>query len=154
MILIACTDDGSLNHIASDSILANPLVFNRRYRAFRDVVPMLGAQENLFILAHGAFQSPDDGRPVIGDQDEQRAFCMDGRTCYYNILSIIPANYAGGIYVDACFSANNSPDIDSFITTLQQQFLNNGLNIAVYGVNGESSGLIVPPGDPKWIRAE
>ncbi|ROP58194.1 hypothetical protein EDF81_3358 [Enterobacter sp. BIGb0383] len=154
MILIFCTDDDYLNRIAADSVLRCPQVFNRRYQVFRHSLPMLGAQEDLFILAHRAFQAPEDGRPVIGDLAERRYFFIDGIMCYRNISPIIPAGYTGGIYIDACSSSDRSPDIESFIATLQYQFTSNGQDIAVYGLNGADAGLIELPGSAKWRRAQ
>lgn len=154
MILIACTDDVELQSVADNSIWRDPQIFNRRYQLFRNVVPVLKAQENLFILARGAFESPEDGRPVIGDRSERSFFFIDGRMCYCCIRLIIPADYTGGIYVDACFSADSSPYIEPFITTLKRELVNNGQDIAVYGVNGDDSGLVVLPGDPRWKQAE
>lgn len=153
MIIIACTDDPGLVDIARQSILNDPDTFISYYKVFHRAIPALGLDEDLFIIAHGAFQG-DEGRPVIGDADADRAFYLDGQQCYVNIQSIFPSGYSGKVYVDACESADSSKKIDSFITTLQNQFLLNAQNTPVFGINGTSSGLIPLPDDPKWRAAK
>ncbi|YCI81110.1 hypothetical protein M1D83_16595 [Enterobacteriaceae bacterium] len=151
MIVIICTDDAQLEEIARHSIRHHPLVFERKFKVFHNELPQLREDENLFIIAHGAFQG-DEGEPVIGDKNA--AFYLDGRDCYHNIYAIFPNNYTGAVYVDACESADNSEDMPSFIKTLQYQFYRNGQDIQVYGINGVSSGLIPLPDNPKWQPAE
>lgn len=153
MIIIACTDDPELVDIAKKSILNEPEVFLSYYKVFHGAIPLLGQDEDLFIIAHGAFQG-DEGRPVIGDQDAGRAFYLNGEQCYLNLSSIFPQGYSGRVFVDACESADSSRAVDSFITTLQVQFLVNSFNTQVYGINGESAGLIPLPDNPKWRAAK
>ncbi|EPF6108654.1 hypothetical protein R2970_001108 [Enterobacter cloacae] len=153
MIIVVCTDDPELVEIAAESVLNEPEVFLSYYKIFHSAIPPLGFEEDLFIIAHGAFQG-DEGRPVIGDRDGDRDFYLNGEQCFINIRSLIPPGYKGKVYVDACQSATDSQKIDSFITTLQVQFLLNSLNTHVYGINGDSSGLIPLPDDPKWRPAK
>lgn len=153
MIFIVCTDDPELVEIAADCVLDEPDVFISYYQPFKNPIPPLGVNENLFIIAHGAFQG-SEGKPEIGDRDINRAFCLNGEQCFINIQPLLPPGYKGNVYVDACKSATSSRKIDSFITTLQHQFLLHSLNTQVYGINGDSSGLIPLPGDPKWRPAK
>ena len=153
MIIIVCTDDPKLVDIAAESVLKEPEVFRSYYKIFHSAIPPLDVEEDLFIIAHGAFQG-DEGRPVIGDRDGDRDFYLNGAQCFINIHSLIPPGYKGRVFVDACQSATDSRKIDSFITTLQIQFLLNSLKALVYGINGDSSGLIPLPDDSKWRLAK
>ena len=83
MIVIVCTDDSQLEEIARHSIRHHPLVFERKFKVFHNELPRLREDENLFIIAHGAFQG-DEGEPVIGDQ--RAAFYLDGRDCYHKSI--------------------------------------------------------------------
>lgn len=151
MIIIVCTDDPRLVRIADASIRKAPKIYGLRHQIFRNELPKLSRDEDLFIIAHGAFQG-DEGQPVIGDHTA--AFYLSGDQCYLNMATVFPEGYKGRVFVDACQSADDSPDIDSFITTLQTQFLVNEQNVQVYGINGASSGLIPLPEDPKWVPAQ
>ncbi|WP_431224955.1 hypothetical protein ACQ86O_09060 [Serratia sp. L9] len=148
MILIVCTDDENLIAVANRSIIKSPLVFGSRYQVFHDVLPALSVDENLFIIAHGAFLG-DNGLPVIGDK--AAAFYLNGNTLYQSITAIIPDHYQGDIYIDACESADNTEEMLSFAETFYVYFHDEHKDSHVFGVNGSSSGLIPIPGDPKWI---
>lgn len=66
MILIVCKDDEkALEKIAKDSVKANPNVFGNVFFAYKNPLPNLGINENLFIIAHGAFKDASRN-PVIG----------------------------------------------------------------------------------------
>lgn len=151
MIIIVCTDDPKLVTIAEGSLSQDPSVFFSIYQVFHQSIPMLGVAEDLFMIAHGAFDG-DAGQPVIGD--EKQAFYLNGDQCFLNIAPIIPAGYRGRVYVDACESADETSRMDSFISRLQALFLVNGLQVKVFGVNGKNTGLIPTPGDSKWVPAQ
>ncbi|TQI82337.1 hypothetical protein FHU10_2694 [Serratia fonticola] len=148
MILIVCTDDDSLVTIANRSIIKNPLTFGLHYQVFQELLPPLAKYENLFIIAHGAFLG-DNGMPVIGDQEED--FYLNGSTLYQSIAAIIPGDYQGNVYIDACESADNTEEMLSFAETFYVYFRDKHKDSHVFGVNGCSSGLIPLPDDPKWI---
>ncbi|MGK0735382.1 hypothetical protein ACSFCX_07720 [Yokenella regensburgei] len=151
MIIVVCTDDPKLFTIAKNSLSQDPIVFFSVYQVFRGRIPVLGVAEDLFMIAHGVFEG-DEGQPVIGD--EKQAFYLNGDQCFLNIAPIIPAGYRGRVFVDACESADETSHMDSFISRLQVQFLVNGMEVKVFGVNGKNSGLIPTPGDSKWVPAQ
>lgn len=150
MILIVCKDDEkALEKIAKDSVKANPNVFGKVFFAYKDPLQNLGINENLYIIAHGAFKDAS-GNPVIGDKNED--FYVNGIELWMNIKGIFPVKYLANVYVDACESADHDSRVFSFIEVFYTQFAlsNNGM---VFGKNGASSGLIPTPGNPKWIPA-
>ncbi|MFI8417202.1 hypothetical protein ACQKDS_12235 [Serratia sp. NPDC078593] len=150
MILVVCTDDSNLISVANRSILKYPLVYGQRYQVFHDDLPMLKADENLFIIAHGAFLG-DNGLPVIGDGDTNRDFYINGNTLYQSLASKFPPDYVGNVYIDACESADNTEEMLSFAETFYVYFAVDHQNSGVFGINGASSGLIPLPDNPKWI---
>ncbi len=150
MIIIVCTDDPQLEKIAQKSIKKYPGVFGDYYKVFDEDIPVLDANEDLFIIAHGAFEG-DDGNPVIGDKSVERAFYLNALGLLQNIGNIFPAFYSGDIYVDACESADHNDYTFSFIEVLQAQ-IQTRYDSNVYGKNGSPSGLIDPPGGT-WTRA-
>jgi hypothetical protein len=149
MILIACTDDPHLVSIATKSAEKHPNVFGDVYQVFVDVVPMLGLNENLFVIAHGAYDG-DEGRPVIGDKQE--GFYLEALDLFKNLGQIIPNHYQGNVFVDACEAADFKATV-SFIELLQSVFNSHNYAIRIFGTIGKSKGLIVSPDNPKWKSA-
>lgn len=151
MIIVVCTDDPGLVAIARECTRINAPVYGNNYKIFHNVIPPLTQYENLFVIAHGAFRG-DDGNPVIGDQEA--AFYVNGVALYENLAPIIPANYRGNVYVDACESANNNAYTISFCEAFKSQ-IQPSRNPAprVYGRNGTVGGLIPLPDAPGWREA-
>jgi hypothetical protein len=151
MILVVCTDDPKLMTVAQKSAQKNPKIFGNVYQAFKDKVPAIGANENLFVIAHGAFKDAKTGGPVIGDKEQD--FIVDGAELWENIKGIFPENYKANIYIDACESADKDEYVISFIELFFTR-INIQLNTSmVYGRNGTSSGLIAVPTDKGWVSA-
>lgn len=150
MIIIVCKDDEkSLKKIADASIKNNAAVFGTVFTVFDSKIPQLKPNENLFLIAHGAFDD-DSGNPVIGDQSKD--FFVNGIELWGNIHELFPANYSANVYIDACESADHDNEVFSFIEVFYSQFNieNNGM---VYGKNGASSGQIALPEDTVWVAA-
>ena len=150
MIIIVCTDDESLVRIAQKTSQSNPSVYGKYYKAFKDKIPVIGSQENLFIIAHGAYHG-DDGNPVIGD--ETNAFYVNAVDFYKNIKGIFPDGYSGNVYIDACESADHEEETFSFTEVFKAQIQRDHGNTEIFGRNGCISGMIPLPGDSRWKRA-
>lgn len=152
MILIVCTDDDDLIQMAQQQAQNNPGVFGNAYRAFADVVPALGAAENLFVVAHGV-QEGDDNNPVIGDGDE--AHYWNAVEFFEAIQGLFPGNYSGSVYISACESADHNADTFSFAEVFKAQLQGARAQAGeVYGHHGEIAGNIPVPGDASWALAE
>jgi hypothetical protein len=151
MILVACTDDPNLVTIARTCSQQNRAIFGMYYQIFKDELPKLGQNEDLFIISHGAYKG-DDNNPVIGDKDKKREFYLNAVDLYLNIKDIIPHSYKGRVYIDACEAAQNDENTFSFIEVFYAQ-INPGRNTKVYGRNGTVSGLIPLPDASGWRQA-
>jgi len=150
MILIVCTDDPSLVNVARHSSNGHLPIFGDYFQIYSQQIPRLHADENLFIIAHGAYQG-DDGNPVIGDQ--RNAFYVNAADLKLNLDSLFPEKYRANVFVDACESADNNGDTVSFIEMLSAVLHDSYPGVEVYGRNGIANGLIPLPGNPSWIRA-
>jgi hypothetical protein len=150
MIIIVCTDDPGLTNIAQQSIVAHPGVFGNFYQIYTNPIPQIGAAENLFIIAHGAYNG-DDNNPVIGDQ--ANAFYVNAVELWENIQNIFPHGYQGNVYIDACESADNDAQTFSFAEVFLTQIQAMFGTTQVYGRNGTVGGQIPVPGDPTWVQA-
>lgn len=106
--------------------------------------------EDLFIIAHGAYAG-DDNNPVIGD--EKNAFYVNAVELYENLGRIFPQGYSGSVYIDACESADNSPETFSFSEVFASQIQKDHGVVRVYGRNGDADGQIPLPGAPGWREA-
>jgi hypothetical protein len=149
MIIIVCTDDKQLEEIASASSQKYFDVFGNYFNAFDKEIPILQSSENLFIIAHGAFDG-DEGNPVIGDK--KKGFYVNGLELWENLKKIFPVNYTGNVYIDACESADHDNSVFSFIEVFYSQY-NLKFTTMVFGINGASSGLIALPANKKWRPA-
>lgn len=151
MLLILALDDPNLRAVALASRNANPVAFGAVVVAWEQPVPMLGANENLFIIAHGA-KVGDDGGPVIGDATQ--AHWVDPRSFAAMLLPSIPANYTGSVFVSACESADPARGAFSFTEVFKAFLLGDRPRLGgVYGQRGNVGGLVPPPGSPAWVRA-
>lgn len=150
MILIVCTDDPALVNVARHSSNGNLPIFGDYFQIYNQQIPTLHADENLFIIAHGAYNG-DDGNPVIGDQ--RNAFYVNAADLELNIRSILPESFRGNVFVDACESADHDESTVSFIEMLSAVLHDRYPRLEVYGRNGTANGLIPLPGNPSWIRA-
>ncbi|MCJ8319141.1 MAG: hypothetical protein MJK12_05880 [Colwellia sp.] len=150
MIIVVCTDDPSLTRIALNSAETSPDIFGEVFKVYHKEIPSLEAEEDLFIISHGAFEG-DDGKPVIGDH--AKAFYVNARELYHNIKSIFPEAFLGNIYIDACESATSDKYTISFATAFKLQLNIDHTASEVYGRNGTVSGLIPQPKNPTWVRA-
>lgn len=150
MILIVCTDDPALVKIAHDSSQGHLQIFGNYYQIYSKQIPTLQANENLFIIAHGAYHG-DEGDPVIGDK--RNAFYVNAADLSLNLQSIFPKDYMGRIFVDACESADFDKDTVSFIEMLNAVLYDRYPAVEVYGRNGTAKGQIPLPGYPGWTRA-
>lgn len=151
MILVVCTDDPGLIAIARECTRLNQPVYGQTHQIFRGQLPALGQNENLFIIAHGAFRG-DGNNPVIGD--EQEAFYVNGVELYVNLSPIIPPNYRGRVYIDACESATNNAYTFSFSEVFKSQIQpNRNPAPRVFGRNGTVGGLIPLPDANGWREA-
>lgn len=153
MIIICCTDDPGLRQIAISSSASSPNTFGQIYQIFKGQIPQLGLNENLFIIAHGAF-ADKSGNPVIGDKDMQRPFALNGIELWENIRNIFPPGYSGNIYIDACESADHDDEVFSFIEVLYSQVNLYLPRTMVYGRNGSPGGLISLPTSNAWRAAQ
>lgn len=150
MIIIVCTDDDSLVRIARNASRSNYRIFGAHYQVFEAPIPQLLPNEDLFIIAHGAYQG-DDGNPVIGDK--QNALYLNARVLYHNIVPILPADYSADIYIDACESADRDPETLSFCEGFKDRLAAAGIDVRVFGKNGASSGELATPDAPGWVEA-
>jgi hypothetical protein len=155
MIVIVCTDDQQLVQVATAANQSNPNVFGTVHAVYNHQIPTLGVNENLFIIAHGASVGQHGEPPEIGDQ--RHAFGVTGSDLWANIKPIFPPNYAGAVYVDACYSADTDQGVASFISSFQatlRQYGTGMKNVVVWGRNGLSSGAIEVPGPHShWVQA-
>lgn len=119
MILIICTDDHNLESVAKNTVMKYPDIYEASYKIFHSQLRPLKKSEDLFIISHGAFQGDND-RPVIGDKE--KAFYLNGDALYTSIKDIIPEDYRGDIYIDACESADSTEDLISFSETFYLEF--------------------------------
>lgn len=149
MIIVVCTDDRHLVNVAERSRASSPDIFGKVYQVFHDTVPQLGDDEPLFIIAHGAMEG-DDGNPVIGDR--AHAFYVNAVELHLNIANAFPARYRGGIYIDACESADHTEETFSFAEAFKTQVQRRHGGVRVFGRNGTAGGLIPRPGNG-WTEA-
>ncbi len=151
MVIVVCTDDKDLLKLAHQQANSNAPVFGKCYLAFKDQIPQLGQNENLFIGAHGAFKG-DDGKPVIGDKE--KAFYVNAADFLENVKGIFPDNYQGSIYIYACESADYDTGTDSFSEVFKSVLQVSRQNVRVYGQKG-AVGLkgVVGPDDKGWLEA-
>ena len=152
MILVVCTDDPNLLHIAVQSSNAHPQVFGHPYQVFVNPMPVLGQNEALFVIAHGAMRG-DDGNPVIGDEDMRRAFYLNAVQLYQGLQDRFPAGYAANVYIDACESSDHDEDTFSFAEAFKSQVQPGRPLVRVFGRNGVAAGLIPLPGSAGWREA-
>jgi hypothetical protein len=151
MIIVVCTDDAGLFQIAIQSRDRTPSAFGQIFKIFDQRIPTLGINENLFLIAHGAFHG-DDGNPVVGDK--RNAFFVNAVVLFRALQEggIFPGGYQGNVYVDACESADHDNATFSFIEVLQAQ-LQPHYRTVVFGRNGTAGGLIPLPDSGNWRRA-
>ncbi|MDP2713859.1 hypothetical protein [Rheinheimera sp.] len=149
MIIIVCTDDQKLVDIAQISSSNNPQIFGNTYRIFNQI-PRLLPGENLFVIAHGAYNG-DDNNPVIGDRKND--FYVNAVDFFDNIKSIFPNGYTGSVYIDACESADHTEETMSFAEVFLTQIQVYHGQTRVFGRKGKNSGLIPLPADLSWGQA-
>lgn len=150
MIIVVCTDDPQLIKTAEATAKSAPNVFGKVYQVFGTTIPKLGADENLFLLAHGA-KKGDDNNPVIGS--EKNVFYVNAVDLYRNISGLFPQLYKANIYVDACESADNNAFTFSFAEALKTQVQAHHKKTRVFGRNGSVNGLVPQPGARAWREA-
>lgn len=148
MIITACTDDDALIKAAKAASLKEPLIFGNCYRVFAKQIPPLGADENLFISAHGVYEG-DDKNPVIGDK--AAALFLNGVQAFQQLEGIFPANYRGSVYISACEATDHADDDFSFAEVFKAQL--EGARPQAGAVYGQSGGVglrVPPPTDRGW----
>lgn len=149
MIIAACTDDPTVQRIAQNATQSDPGVFGNWYKVFAGNIPDLGANEDLFIVAHGAAIG-DEGQPVIGSQSNH--FYLTARDLNAN-LHVFPIGYSGSVYVYACQSALNGKAevsfVDQFHSLIDQSFP----GVEVYGQTGSPGGPLPGPHSASWTPA-
>ena len=150
MIIVVCTDDNNLLTTAQQQSAGNIAVYGNCFHAFNDQIPQLGANENVFITAHGASRG-DDGNPVIGDSNN--AFYVNAVDLWTNISGIFPANYIGNVYISACESANSNNGL-SFAEVFKGQ-IQDAISTAgnVFAQRGTVDLTIPLPTDNGWEQA-
>ncbi|GAA4455166.1 hypothetical protein [Phytohabitans houttuyneae] len=154
MLLTVCTDDDDLRNVAVAQAASQRPIFGYCYHSFEWRIPPLQADENLFITAHGAFNSDrvEPPQPIIGDHDAW--LWLTGEDLFANLRDIIPTDYHGAVYISACESADGDAGTPSFAQSLLRTFREFGYDrIRVYGHRGEVGLLTPPPGDPDWVQA-
>ncbi len=155
MLITVCTDDDRLVETADRQAAREPHIYGRCYHAFAGQIPQLGVAENLFVTAHGAFETNDVSppQPVIGDNS--RDLYLTAADLYDNIQSLFPAGYTGSIYISACESADpGGPAALSFAQALLIALDAGGRRgVAVYGHHGAVGLRTPPPNDPGWVKA-
>lgn len=153
MILCVCRDDteGTWD-VGQDSLAAHSDVFYSAYLVFADQIPMLGVNEDLYVIAHGTATSAE-GKPLIGDQHD--ALRLDAATFWENVKMIFPDGYQASVYISACESADPGPGTDfSFAEEFAVYVKSDrSVNCRVYGHNGSVGGEIPLPNDDRWIEA-
>lgn len=156
MLITVCTDDDELVRAAQRQARTQAGIYGRCYRAFEDAIPKLKTDENLFITAHGAFETDDVSprQPVIGDKTH--ALYLTGGDLYANLREILPDGYTGRIYISACESADpGGPAALSFADRLLITLSRHGHgNIQVFGHKGAVGMNTPPPESSQWVRAK
>jgi len=148
VIITVCTDDDALVKCAEAASRKEPLTFGSCFRVFAKQIPKLGANENLFISAHGAYQG-DDSNPVIGDK--AAALFLNGVQAFQQLESIFPANYRASVYISACEAADHADDDFSFAEVFKAQLQGARPQAgAVYGQSGSVGLRVPPPTDGGW----
>ena len=147
MIIVVCTDDPTLIGIANVSSNQNPNVFRAVYQVFANQIPQLAADEDLFILAHGALYG-DEGGPVIGSQRDD--FYVTPSVLAASTRGLFPGEWAANVYIDACDSATDDDKLLSFAQLFLYPMADIYAGVTVSGIVGLSSGQIPLPNDPKW----
>lgn len=154
MILSVCRDDlKGTWEVARCSLHAHPDVFHSAHLVFESEVPMLGVNEDLYVIAHGA-SIGDEGKPVIGDAHD--ALYLDAATFWENVKNIFPEGYQASIYVSACESADPGPGLDFSFTEMFAVYVKSerSMNCRVYGHKGSVGGEIPLPDEDLWIEAD
>jgi hypothetical protein len=154
MILCVCRDDlRGTWEVAKQSLHAHHDVFHRAHLVFDREVPMLGVNEDLFVIAHGAADG-DDGKPVIGDAHD--ALYLDAPTFWENVKSVFPAGYQASVYISACESADPGPGKDFSFAEAFAVYVKSerSINCRVYGHKGSVGGEIPLPDEDLWIEAD
>jgi hypothetical protein len=156
MLITVCTDDDELIQAAMQQARTQPRIYGACFRGFEDQFPVLGVTEDLFVTAHGAFETDDVSprQPVIGDKTH--ALYLTGAELLANLLPIVPQGYTGRIYISACESADpGGPAALSFADRLLIALRSQGLGgVAVYGHKGAVGLNTPPPNSSQWVRAK
>ena len=147
MIIVVCTDDPGLIGIARASERNNSKAFGVVHRVFDKVISQLKPDENLFIIAHGAFEGDED-KPVIGDKVHD--FFLPAGALFESIRHLFPPGYKGRIFIDACESAKDDEATMSFAELFYYLCAFDHLKTSVSGRNGLASGLIATADDMGW----
>ncbi|MEH6517815.1 MAG: hypothetical protein V7742_14110 [Halioglobus sp.] len=150
MLIAVCTDDPMVEDICKAAAMSDPDVFGDRwFRVYADVIPDLGAQEDLFIVAHGAAIGDED-LPIIGSK--HNAFYLSARDLRANLQGF-PSGYAGNVYIYACQSALAGQAERSFVQNYLADMTPSYPGISVYGQTGSPGGPLPLPTDDSWVRA-
>lgn len=152
MIIVVCRDDPGLLDLAKRQSKEQLAVFGRTYQVF-SMVPAVGVDQDIFLLAHGTKSDGEDRNPVIGG--EQDDFYLNAVQLWEDFASAIPTGYRGNVYVSACQSANQPRGGHSFIEVLAAQIRGKLTSWPgrVYGQRGDVAGPIPQPGDRSWVAA-
>lgn len=150
MILVLCNDDPNLWAAAQGQ--AGP-VFGQAYLFISNATPALGQHENLFILAHGMPGEIGNANGLLGYNALDVWNYLNNTTPNGRGASIFPPNYAGNVFVWACYPGNiTRQDRLSFIENLHALLRPWLRNTNVYGVLGAVPYTIPDPGNTAWIQ--
>jgi hypothetical protein len=152
MILVLCDDIGIYN-TAQTTSLGNQMTFGNVYRYVTPIVPQLGRNEDLFIIAHGMQgEIGNEVGPPAWNALQLLEYLM-GESDRFNhgaLHSIFPDGYRGNIYLSACYTQN----VERGGMSIAENFGNlAGVQLSgsrVYGQRGGVTGTIPSPGDRAW----
>ena len=137
MILVLCNDDPAIQANAILDAAGDPAAFGQVFQPITAVTPQLGANEDLFITAHGIQGEIGNEDGALGYNAQELLKYLTNTTPNDRGGSVFPAGYTGNVYISACYSGNVQGVIN---LTFSEQFYNlsrdNIGNSSVYGQRG------------------
>lgn len=149
MILMICAGDPAIVQLGYQQSKRNRETFGKPHQMFSRVLPVLGPNEDLFVLAKSAYRERET--PLLGDAEDQ--LYVDPAELFETVSSLCPKPYFGNIYI--CTRAggplnSSMPFVRSFELQFRGRYAYTG---GVFGCSTPALKCIPTPADPCWIKA-
>jgi hypothetical protein len=150
VILMVCAGDPKLVRLAQGESQTNRAVFGTYYHMFGRLVPVAEKQEDLFLLARGAYSEND--APVIGDAQDN--FFIGANELFEKVFTICPYDFTGNLYI--CAHACDAPQASTvaFADKFNEVFRSFYPFVGgIFGCDTDVAGNIPHPFDVRWVCA-